>query len=56
MVHTPFSRHENISPCRILSEVVTNFPTNLEEVTLTADPERTQLRNYIEDEGLVLTL
>ena len=31
---------------------MTNFPTSLEEVTLTAEPETTRLRNYVEDEGM----
>ena len=31
---------------RIISEVVTNFPNNLEEITLTAHPDKVKLRNY----------
>ena len=37
--------------CRTLGEVVLNFPSFVEEVTMTADPESVRLKNYSEDEG-----
>ena len=39
------------SPNRIVSEVVVNFPNNLDEVTLIAEPECVRLKNYVEDDG-----
>ena len=36
---------------RTLSEVVGNFPSFLEEVTMTADPESVHLKNYSEDDS-----
>ena len=35
-----------ILPCRTLGEVVGNFPSFLEEVTMAADPESIRLKNY----------
>ena len=35
---------------RIISEVVVNFPTNLDEVTLIAEPESVRLKNYVEED------
>ena len=36
---------------RTLGEVVGNFPSFLEEVTMSADPESVQLRNYCEEDS-----
>ena len=41
---------------RILSEVATNFPTNLDEVTMIAEPGGVRLRNYVDDEGIIMLL
>ena len=37
--------------CRILGEVVGNFPNFLEEVTLLADPECVRLKNYCKEDS-----
>ena len=38
---------------RILSEVVSNFPNSLDEVTMTVEPAGLRLRNYVDDfEGI----
>ena len=34
---------------RSLGEVVSNFPTGLEEITFSALPDKLRLRNYTED-------
>ena len=34
---------------RSLSEAVSNFPNSLDEIILSAQPDRLRLRNYIED-------
>lgn len=39
-------------PAKVLSEVVTNFPNSLEEVTLLAQPEGVQLKNYVEEDSI----
>lgn len=36
---------------RVLSDVVSNFPPNLEEVTLIAEPDKARLRSYTEDDS-----
>ena len=36
---------------RVLGEVVGNFPTFLEEVTLLADPECVRLKNYCKEDS-----
>lgn len=36
--------------CRIVSEVVVNFPNILDEVTLIAEPESVRLKNYVEED------
>ena len=36
---------------RTLGEVVLNFPSFLEEVTMTADPECVRLKNYAEEDS-----
>ena len=51
----PFLSLKNISLCvilfsRLLCDVVTNFQTNQEEVTLIVDPENAKFKNYTEDE------
>ena len=40
-------------PCfaRVLSDVVSNFPSNLEEVTLITEPDKARLRSYTEDDS-----
>ena len=43
--------HSEHPPYRIVSEVVVNFPNNLDEVTLIAEPECVRLKNYVEDDG-----
>ena len=36
---------------RIMGEVVGNFPSFLEEVTMAADPESVQLKNYCKEDS-----
>jgi hypothetical protein len=36
--------------CRLLCEVVVNFQTTQEEVTLSVRPDKVSLRNYVDDE------
>ena len=45
-----FSPHPSYT-FRIISEVVVNFPNNLDEVTLTAEPESVRLKNYVEEDN-----
>lgn len=35
---------------KVISDVVSNFPSNLEEVTLIAEPDKARLRSYTEDD------
>ena len=54
-----YSRHFcftyiRFSQIRSLSEVASNFPTGLEEIVFTAQPDKLRLRNYAEDyDGLL---
>ena len=38
------------SSSRLLCDVVTNFTTSQEEVSLIVDPQRARVKNYVEDE------
>eukprot|EP00731_Ephydatia_muelleri_P023397 Em0015g980a len=40
-----------IGNSKVLSDVVSNFPSNLEEVTLVAEPDKARLRSYTDDDG-----
>ena len=43
--------------CRILSEVVSNFPNSLDEVTMSVEAAGMKFRNYVDDlEGISKTL
>ena len=41
----------NFITFRTLSEVVLNFPTSLEEVTVAAEPEKITMKNYVEEDS-----
>ncbi len=46
----PHCQMEKLHLFRLLCDVVTNFQTNQEEVTLIVDPEKAKFKNYTEDE------